>query len=212
MLDTYETERAPHAQALVRKAVRVGWAMTGGQDGAALVRKVALAAVCRMGDVGSRILDEPSPRFTAGPLVAPARRGLTGGLCPQPWVRVDGGRRRLDDVLGDGFAVLTLDAPGTILQDVARQRGLRLIRVATDDSPVMATSGVTVIVDDEGALAGWLASRRVRAVAVRPDRVVATQSRLRDGGGALAAELTNWTWLRTSPATTAHDTTNGAHP
>src|SRR6202008_1719555 len=32
LLDSYETERRPHARALIKKAVRVGWAMTGGQD------------------------------------------------------------------------------------------------------------------------------------------------------------------------------------
>ncbi len=32
---------------MVKKAVRVGWAMTGGQDRAAAVRRVALAAAVR---------------------------------------------------------------------------------------------------------------------------------------------------------------------
>ena len=39
LLASYETERRPHAEALVKKAVRVGWAMTGGQDRAAAVRR-----------------------------------------------------------------------------------------------------------------------------------------------------------------------------
>ena len=39
LLATYDTERRPHARALVKKAVRVGWAMTGGQDRAAAVRR-----------------------------------------------------------------------------------------------------------------------------------------------------------------------------
>ena len=44
LLGSYEAERRPHARALVKKAVRVGWAMTGGQDRAAAVRRIALAA------------------------------------------------------------------------------------------------------------------------------------------------------------------------
>ena len=47
LLATYDTERRPHARALVKKAVRVGWAMTGGQDRAAAVRRIALAAAVR---------------------------------------------------------------------------------------------------------------------------------------------------------------------
>src|SRR4029077_679140 len=41
LLASYETERRPHARALIKKAVRVGWAMTGGQDRAAALRRVA---------------------------------------------------------------------------------------------------------------------------------------------------------------------------
>ena len=44
---TYDAERRPHARAMVKKAVRVGWAMTGGQDRAAAVRRVVLAAAVR---------------------------------------------------------------------------------------------------------------------------------------------------------------------
>ena len=44
---SYETERRPHARALIKKAVRIGWAMTGGQDRAATVRRIALATAVR---------------------------------------------------------------------------------------------------------------------------------------------------------------------
>ena len=32
LLDSYDAERRPHARAMVKKAVMIGWAMTGGQD------------------------------------------------------------------------------------------------------------------------------------------------------------------------------------
>ena len=47
LLASYEAERRPHAKAMVKKAVRVGWAMTGGQDRAAAIRRIALAAAVR---------------------------------------------------------------------------------------------------------------------------------------------------------------------
>ena len=47
LLTSYDTERRPHAKALIDKAVRVGWAMTGGQDRAAAIRRIVLAAAVR---------------------------------------------------------------------------------------------------------------------------------------------------------------------
>src|ERR1700750_3448369 len=40
LLDTYDSERRPHATALVKKAVRVGWAMTRGPDRRGAARRV----------------------------------------------------------------------------------------------------------------------------------------------------------------------------
>ena len=65
-------------KALVRKAVVVGWAMTGGQDGAATVRRIALALAVR------------SPRF----------RDLVGSTAAEdrcPATEAHGSDRRSDD-------------------------------------------------------------------------------------------------------------------
>src|SRR5207302_1744554 len=48
LLDTYQAEREPHARRMIRAAVLAGWAMTGGQDKAATVRRVALAGLARV--------------------------------------------------------------------------------------------------------------------------------------------------------------------
>ena len=171
LLDTYEGERAPHARALVRTAVRAGWAMTGGQDRAAAVRRTALAALCRV----PGLLDRGTPPLRPGPLVA--RRGpggLTGRLVPQPRLR-DGAR--LDDRLGDGFAVLTTGPLAADVMTRAARLDARVLRLGTD------------VVDPAGVLAGWLSGARATAVVVRPDRVVlaATDSRGRLRPGSLRA-------------------------
>ncbi|MFD9003686.1 bifunctional 3-(3-hydroxy-phenyl)propionate/3-hydroxycinnamic acid hydroxylase [Streptomyces sp. NPDC059582] len=162
LLDTYERERKPHARHVIRVAVAVGWAMTGGQDRGAAFRRAVVGAACRMPGVTAAVSRDLSPALTAGPLVRrrPRLTGrvLAGTFCPQPWVRHDGRRVRLDDVLGDSFAVLTAVPPTAQMTAVATALGAPTIHV--DD------------LSDDGTLAAWLARGRLDAVLLRPDRVV----------------------------------------
>ncbi|MFJ8636913.1 bifunctional 3-(3-hydroxy-phenyl)propionate/3-hydroxycinnamic acid hydroxylase [Streptomyces sp. NPDC093568] len=159
LLDTYESERRPHARHVVRLAVAMGWAMTGGQDGAAAIRRRALAAACRVPGLTELAGRDLSPPLTAGPLVRRGvRRGLAGTHCPQPWVSVGGRPTRLDDVLGDSFAVLTAAEPGPALTALAQGLGVPAVPVAD--------------LGDDGTLAAWLRAGRADAVLLRPDRVV----------------------------------------
>ena len=68
LLASYDTERRPHARAMIKKAVRVGWAMTGGQDRAAAVRRIALAAAVRSKHVRQAMASTATPRLKAGAL------------------------------------------------------------------------------------------------------------------------------------------------
>ncbi|MFE6200693.1 bifunctional 3-(3-hydroxy-phenyl)propionate/3-hydroxycinnamic acid hydroxylase [Streptomyces sp. NPDC057838] len=159
LLDTYESERKPHARHVIRLAVAMGWAMTGGQDGAATIRRRALAAACRIPGLTELAGRDLSPPLTAGPLVwRGIRRGLAGTHCPQPWVSAGGLRARLDEVLGDSFAVLTASVPGPSLTALAQGLGVHAIPVAD--------------LGDDGTLAAWLRAGHADAVLLRPDRVV----------------------------------------
>ncbi|MFH8773722.1 bifunctional 3-(3-hydroxy-phenyl)propionate/3-hydroxycinnamic acid hydroxylase [Streptomyces sp. NPDC017958] len=162
LLDTYERERKPHARHVIRVAVAVGWAMTGGQDRGAAFRRAVVGTACRIPGVTEAVSRDLSPALTAGPLVRRrprlVGRVLAGTFCPQPWVRRDGRRVRLDDVLGDSFAVLTAVPPTPQVTAVATALGASTIHV--DD------------LGDEGTLASWLARGRADAVLLRPDRVV----------------------------------------
>ncbi|ULR54839.1 bifunctional 3-(3-hydroxy-phenyl)propionate/3-hydroxycinnamic acid hydroxylase [Streptomyces deccanensis] len=159
LLDTYESERKPHARHVIRLAVAMGWAMTGGQDGAAALRRRVLAAACRIPGLTELAGRDLSPPLTAGPLVRRGvRRGLAATHCPQPWVNVDGRRTRLDELLGDSFTVLTATEPSPSLTALAHSLGIRALCV-TD-------------LGDDGTLVAWLRAGRADAVLLRPDRVV----------------------------------------
>lgn len=159
LLDSYELERAPHATALVKKAILVGWALTGGQGGAARVRRLVLSVLCRT-PVTRTLLDSPIPPLRRGPLVARGR--LSGQLVPQP--RVDG--VPFDEVLGDGFSVVSAGSPSPELQAVARQLEARVVPAPAELLP-------------------WLRRGRATAVLLRPDRVVLASA---DRRGRLTAE------------------------
>ncbi|MEU3615123.1 bifunctional 3-(3-hydroxy-phenyl)propionate/3-hydroxycinnamic acid hydroxylase [Streptomyces sp. NPDC006872] len=159
LLDTYESERKPHARHVIRLAVAMGWAMTGGQDGAAALRRRLLAVACRIPGLTTAAGGNLSPPLTAGPLVRRGiRRGLVGTHCPQPWVDADGRPTRLDELLGDAFTVLTAAEPSPSLRALAHGLGVRAVSV----------SGL----GDDGTLAAWLRAGRAAAVLLRPDRVV----------------------------------------
>ncbi|MFM9629207.1 MULTISPECIES: bifunctional 3-(3-hydroxy-phenyl)propionate/3-hydroxycinnamic acid hydroxylase MhpA [Streptomyces] len=162
LLDTYESERKPHARHVIRLAVAMGWAMTGGQDGAAAVRRGALGAAVRIPGLTRGAARDLSPALTAGPLVRRrprlGGRRLAGGFCPQPWVSVEGRRVRLDELLGDSFAVLTAVPPSPSLEAVADGLGARVLPVAD--------------LGDDGRLIAWLREGRADAVLLRPDRIV----------------------------------------
>jgi 3-(3-hydroxy-phenyl)propionate hydroxylase len=193
LLASYETERRPHARALVKKAVRVGWAMTGGQDRAAAVRRIALAAAVRSERVCQAMGSTATPRLKAGALQRPRRRLILsgippalriGGLIPNPLVSAgDGPPVRLDAILAGRTAVLTARRPDAGLVDFCRRHGLVLVRISS--SHAAGTPGRPAADPDAGwidvRLAGDASPAGLRALAadpaltvlVRPDRVVA---------------------------------------
>jgi 3-(3-hydroxy-phenyl)propionate hydroxylase len=193
LLGTYDTERRPHATALVKKAVRVGWAMTGGQDRAAAVRRIALAAAVRSERVCQAMGSTATPRLKAGALQRAPRRPFgssvpaalrPGGLIANPLVAAgDGPPARLDAVLAGRIAVLTARRPGAELADYCRRHGLVLVRI--NSSRAAGTPGQAAADPDADwidiRLAGderafglkALVADPALVVIVRPDRVIA---------------------------------------
>jgi 3-(3-hydroxy-phenyl)propionate hydroxylase len=189
LLASYETERRPHARALIKKAVRVGWAMTGGQDRAAAVRRIALAAAVRSDRICQAMGSTATPRLAAGALQPSPRRFLPSGLPPALWVgglipnplvsAGDGTPVRLDAILAGRPAVLTARRPDAGLAGFCRRHGLVLVRISppgTEPPGAQLDAGwIDVRLAGDAAPAGLraLVADPALTVLVRPDRVVA---------------------------------------
>jgi 3-(3-hydroxy-phenyl)propionate hydroxylase len=189
LLDTYDSERRPHATALVKKAVRVGWAMTGGQDQAAAVRRIALAAAVRSDRICQAMGSTATPRLKTGALQHAPRRPFgygipaplrPGGLFPNPLVSAgDGPPARLDTILAGRTAVLTTRCPDADLAEFCRRYGLALARIGTPGteppSPQQDAGWTDVRLAGDVPPAGLraLVADPALTVLIRPDRVVA---------------------------------------
>jgi 3-(3-hydroxy-phenyl)propionate hydroxylase len=158
-LDSYEQERKPHARHMIRLALTVGWAMTAGGDFGNLVRRLLVTRIQLVPGMRTKIVDSRTPPLHRSAFVQsghlPAR--LAGALCPNPALP-DG--RRLDSVLGNGFAIITSVSP------TAAQR-------ATLDQRSVAVH----IVSPTSELGEWLRSGHAVAAILRPDRAVMCAAR-----------------------------------
>ena len=113
LLASYETERSPHVWAMIRLALRMGGIMAPRNRMVGFLTRAlfrALRVYPPASDYVVQMKYKPKPRFTEGFVVpdpAGGRAGPVGQLFPQPYVSTGTGSRvRLDEVLGDGFALL----------------------------------------------------------------------------------------------------------
>ncbi len=187
LLDTYEPERKPHAWSLIQMAVRIGQFMQPKSRLAAMLTQGALRVASIYKPVRDYVLQlkfKPKPRFFEGFFVAGEARDAAvpaGQLLPQPMIELQGGAHALlDDVLGDGFALLTLaGSTGAGLLDKFRAAGLACKHVAvvakSDDflrQPGDLAVPDMVVQDFTGTLENILRSAGADAVFLRPDRYV----------------------------------------
>jgi 3-(3-hydroxy-phenyl)propionate hydroxylase len=160
LLDTYEAERRPYARRVVQIAAAIGWLMTGGTARTAAIRRAALRLASRIPGAENHAVHTMWPAFPAGPLVHPRRRDpIVGRPCPQPRV----GATPLDDLLGNGFAIVYRGPDRTAAYDVPTRDffdGLGTTIVRADDLP------------DGEALTRLLDESSADALLLRPDRVV----------------------------------------
>ena len=153
-LDTYEQERKPHARKMIDVALMVGCAMTSGGKIGTILRRNMIPQIHRLPGLKERVINSRTPTLHRSTLVHRSRLpGRLGGrLCPNA---VDPTGRRLDDVLGNGFAIVTTQAPSAAEQRFIEQCG----------------AAVHVVLPGS-ELAAWLRDGHARVAIIRPDRTV----------------------------------------
>ncbi|HEX2312456.1 MAG TPA: bifunctional 3-(3-hydroxy-phenyl)propionate/3-hydroxycinnamic acid hydroxylase [Thermomonospora sp.] len=184
LLDTYETERRPHATAMVAFSERLGRVVMTTNRGHARARDAIVRAL---------LLTAPGRRYLAQMRFRPravhaegvvVRTGdptdrMVGTQLPQPRVLVPPSLRPhlLDDVLGDGLALLGVDVSPSAWERLAtalpEEYALERIDVVLGDRLPRPRDGRLAVADADGRLEGALRPARGRFVLVKPDRYIA---------------------------------------
>lgn len=166
LLDSYQDERKPHVTEVTRRAVFVGRIITEHHKIIAALRNGAGRALTRLPAVMTQLqkfMWVPQARYEDGFLATGHR--AAGWQIPQPWV-VDtkDATVRLDDALGDGWALLyTGHAPSG--SRAWTELGVPAIRVIGPQDG----ADPAAIRDRDGTLLRWLRRKNAPAVVLRPD-------------------------------------------
>ncbi|THV42502.1 bifunctional 3-(3-hydroxy-phenyl)propionate/3-hydroxycinnamic acid hydroxylase [Glycomyces buryatensis] len=155
VLDTYQSERMPHARTMIRLAKLVGALMTGGGRTGGWVRRTVAPRLRYVPGLRERVLSSETPPLRLG------GRGLIGRLSPNADL---GDGRRLDQVTGNRFAFITANPPSEVERSEIERRGAVLVQA-----------------DAGSELGMWLRKGRTQAALIRPDgTVMATGRDLRE--------------------------------
>lgn len=207
ILLTYETERRPHAEAVVRSSERLGRVVMTTSQRLARARDRMIGAALAT-DEGRAYFEEmryrPVQHHRTGLVVPGDRPDLVGLAIGQPRVfdMTVHEIRPLDDALGNGWAVLGVDVPSdawAAIALMAKRLAAHCCSVPLDETvnPVDAD----VLIDFDGRLIEEVAAFQGRFVLIRPDRIVAATWLPRDS--AVVATVTQ-AWLADQSELTGH--------
>jgi 3-(3-hydroxy-phenyl)propionate hydroxylase len=186
LLDTYESERQPHAVDMIKTTIALGKVLLARNRVVAALRNALLKVLFRIPRTRKFMRNyefKPKAFLSQGLLAGGRRRkgnAAEGSYFPQPKVTLaDGKTARLDDVCGRGFTVLTLaEAPETVRQPaeaLAREVGGLWLRVLPAARAAEARAGD--VVDVSGKLTAWFVQYQADTAIIRPDRYVYGASR-----------------------------------
>ena len=206
LLDSYEAERKPHADAVIRSSERLGRIVMTRSARLAASRDAAIRRALAT-PTGRAYLEgmqyRPAARLRTGVVGAPRAHPLVGTLIGQPTVFSTATHRMelLDRVTGAGWSLLGVGVPAdgwAFAPSALPVLRPRLVSVPLDDTLEPVADDVVSAVDVDTRLYSELESARGHFVLLRPDRFVAAvvpPARLPD----LDAALDTWFGRRPTP-------------
>ena len=184
LLASYQVERRPHVEQMIVFSWLLGQIIMPTRRRIAFLRDLFFQAVNSIAPIRGALKEmrvKPQPRYSHGVLLPGkgAASKLTGALLPQPHVLTRSGERvLLDDVLGDGFALLRLcedpvEAFREIEHEVWSRLGVKSVCVQPAGTcECREAKNCVCVVDSEKQLGAFLGNERDLYVLVRPDRYV----------------------------------------
>jgi 3-(3-hydroxy-phenyl)propionate hydroxylase len=188
LLDTYDAERRKHARAMIDLSTMVGRVISPTNRHVAMLRDKLIRAASLVPTLKHYILEmrfKPMPRYEQGAIAHVEPRTATsptGTLFIQPRVDTrDNQNVLLDDVIGQGFAVLAWNNnPRKLLGDIAFARWKALGATFASLRPLTQLhwtghddDEVVIVGDRTGALKSFFDAHAESVLFVRPDRCIA---------------------------------------
>jgi 2-polyprenyl-6-methoxyphenol hydroxylase-like FAD-dependent oxidoreductase len=179
LLDTYTSERLPHARAIIELSVALGRVICVPDPEEAAARDRRMIAEAR-----ERKSPVPAQLPPLGPGLLAAGSPAAGQLFVQDRVRAGGAMGLFDDVVGRGFVLVSPHGdPAARLEPTLADFFASLAGVSAHVGP----GGPVADLDD--GYARWFASHGVAVALQRPDGSVFGTAPSLDGTGALVASL-----------------------
>ena len=188
LLETYQQERFPHVAQMIFFSSLLGKLIMPTNRLAASIRDLFLRVINGIAPLRELIREmrvKPQPRYHQGLLLAPMSkegRKLIGRMLPQPRVQLpDGEYILLDEVLGNGFALLRLydDPAGAFApfqQEIWARLGVRFVCIRPAGITPQNVQGphnqTSSVIDVEGKMSTFLRANHDVYLLVRPDRYV----------------------------------------
>jgi 3-(3-hydroxy-phenyl)propionate hydroxylase len=194
LIETYESERKPHAKRMIDISVRMKEFVSQANPVKVALRNAIVALLLKLPKVGDYVREarwKPPPTYPNGSylgLPRVRRSGAEGRPIPQPQVRTFTGRRALlDDILGHDFALVgygidpraTLDANIIVKLETLNTRFVVVYpyggRPQGSDVPASAPRGLIEVEDLSGEALAWfrkVGAKQSHIALVRPDKFV----------------------------------------
>jgi 3-(3-hydroxy-phenyl)propionate hydroxylase len=211
VLASYQSERLPHARAMVRFSQRLGSLVMTTSERVARHRDIAVTRVLET-EEGRSYLEEmrnrPAQRITDGLVIAAGSHDGVGVQVGQPLVFDANAHRvaRLDEVLGNGWALVGVDIaePGwAAVAPIIDRLGASIALASLGDH--LPRTSHRVLIDVDGGMVREFRAYQGQFVLIRPDHFVAAAWPPIASAG-IVAQVLAWTTVQAESVTSTEGT------